>query len=124
MYQILPACLDSIRFAELAPGWSVERRAAAQNICWQIRGGDTHNNTVEDVRKQVSKLSGTCVPWRISSPLQCWSNDPLGCLPPGILWIQAFFGRLEVREALGVGDQNFTGLSQEVFAEFSKRGDS
>ncbi|KAJ7354087.1 alpha/beta-hydrolase [Mycena albidolilacea] len=106
MYQILPACLDSIRFAEQAPGWSVERRAAAQNICWQIRGGDTHNNTVEDVRKQ------------------CWSNDPLGCLPPGILWIQAFFGRLEVREALGVGDQNFTGLSQEVFAEFSKRGDS
>ncbi|KAJ7830296.1 alpha/beta-hydrolase [Mycena olivaceomarginata] len=107
MYQILPVCLDSIRFAEQWPGWSAERRVAAHDICWSMRDGDANNGTVgEDIRKQ------------------CFSEDPLGCLPPGMRWTETFFRRPEVKHALGVENQNFTMLSEEVFEEFKNHGDT
>jgi hypothetical protein len=53
MFKILPACLDSIQFAQQAPGWDVERRVAAQNKCELLERGDTHGTVVEDVRKKV-----------------------------------------------------------------------
>ncbi|KAF8202766.1 Alpha/Beta hydrolase protein [Mycena galopus ATCC 62051] len=105
MYQILPRCLDSIRFAQQVPGWSVERRAAAHETCWSIRGGDTHGTVGEDVRKK------------------CFAEDSLECLPPAFGGTRNFFDRPDVKEALGVGNHNFTGISEEVFTEFAKRGD-
>jgi hypothetical protein len=129
MYQILPVCLDSIRFAEQWPGWSVERRVAAHDICWSMRDGDANNGTVgEDIRKQVCELNFAeyCVENRNSIwwVLQCFSEDPLGCLPPGMRWTETFFRRPEVKHALGVENQNFTMLSEEVFEEFRNHGDT
>ncbi|KAJ6551779.1 Alpha/Beta hydrolase protein [Mycena capillaripes] len=106
-FQNLPKCLDSIRLAEQGPVWNVERRAAAHDICWSLRDGDTHGTIGEDVRKK------------------CFSEDPYGCLPPAFRWTKAFFTRDDVKDALGVPDHvNFTSLSEDVFNEFSKYGDT
>ncbi|KAJ6493020.1 alpha/beta-hydrolase [Mycena sanguinolenta] len=105
MYQRLPNCLDSIRLAEQVPGWSVERRAAAHDMCWGLRGGDMHGTVGEDVRKKDK-------------------DDPLGCLPGGFRSAQTFFNDPDVKAALGVADNlNFSMSSQEVFVEFAKCGD-
>ncbi|KAJ7249120.1 Alpha/Beta hydrolase protein [Mycena haematopus] len=93
MYQRLPSCLDSIRFAEQAPGWSVERRAAAQDLCWPLRAGDTHGTIGEDVRKKVN------------SP-DAFFNDT----------------DVKVELGIGA-NLNFSMLSTEVFSEFAKHGD-
>ncbi|KAF7359783.1 SET domain-containing protein [Mycena venus] len=104
-FQDLPKCLDSIRFAEQVPGWDVERRSAAGKLCWSLRDGDTHGTTGEDIRKK------------------CDSQDSR-CLPPALGWTEAFFGRSDVKDALGVPDHiDFTSLSDPVFAEFEKYGD-
>ncbi|KAJ6493016.1 alpha/beta-hydrolase [Mycena sanguinolenta] len=108
MYQRLPNCLDSIRFAEQVPGWSVERRAAAHDMCWGMRGGDMHGTVGEVVRKKCIEDE----------------DDPLGCLPGGFRSAQTFFNNPDVKAALGVADNlNFSMSSQEVFMEFAKRGD-
>ncbi|KAJ6551941.1 Alpha/Beta hydrolase protein [Mycena capillaripes] len=64
MFKILPTCLDSIRFAQEAPEWSVKRRVAAQDICQPLEEGDTHGTVLVDIRKK------------------CYSKDPMECLPP------------------------------------------
>ncbi|KAF7344701.1 SET domain-containing protein [Mycena venus] len=105
-FQDLPKCLDSIRFAEQVPGWDVERRSAADKICGSLRDGDTHGIVREDIRKT------------------CFSEDPLGCLPPAFRWTKAFFDRPDVKDALGVPEHiNFTSLSNPVSVEFAKYGD-
>jgi hypothetical protein len=49
----------------------------------------------------------------------------LGCLPPWFNFTNTFFHRPEIKDALGVPEHvNFTGLSDEVFAEFKKYGDT
>ncbi|KAF7340163.1 SET domain-containing protein [Mycena venus] len=57
MFKLLPTCLDSIRLAQETPGWLVERRAAAHNICIPLQGGDTHGTTLDDVRVKASILA-------------------------------------------------------------------
>jgi hypothetical protein len=54
MFEILPRCLDSIRLAEQDPIWSVEKRVASLDLCWQLVLGDTHGTAIEDVRKKAS----------------------------------------------------------------------
>ncbi|KAJ7852714.1 alpha/beta-hydrolase [Mycena leptocephala] len=71
-----------------------------------VEYGDTHGTSGEDVRKK------------------CPSEDP-DRLPPAFRWTKEFFMRDDVRDALGVPDHvNFTNLSQDVFNEFSKYGDT
>ncbi|KAJ7606572.1 alpha/beta-hydrolase [Mycena polygramma] len=106
MFRILPTCLDSIQFAQQAPEWSVERHVAAQDICQRLEEGDAHGTVREDVRKK------------------CYSEDPMGCLPPIFAWIEDFFRRPDTKHAFGIPDHvNFTTLNDEVDAEFSKYGD-
>ncbi|KAJ6539719.1 alpha/beta-hydrolase [Mycena capillaripes] len=106
MFKILPACLDSIQFAQQAPEWSVERRVAAQNICAELEIGDTHGTVTEDVRKK------------------CYSKEPLGCLPPSFSWIEDFFRQPDTKHALGIPDHvNFSTLNNDVTTEFRKYGD-
>ncbi|KAJ6585473.1 alpha/beta-hydrolase [Mycena capillaripes] len=106
MFKILPTCLDGIRFAQQAPGSTVERRVAAQDICESLSEGDTHGTAAADVRKK------------------CYSNDPLGCVPPSFAWLEAFFRRDDIKQALGIpGHVNFSVVNLEVTAEFQKYGD-
>lgn len=53
MFEILPTCLDRIRFAQQGAA-SVERRVAAQDICESLYEGDTQGIAEPDVRKKVS----------------------------------------------------------------------
>jgi len=106
MFRLLPTCLDSIRLAQETPGWSVERHAAAHNICRPLQEADTHGTPLEDVR------------------LKCYSKEPGACLPPVFSWVQAFFRRPEMKEALGIPEHvNFSTLTEEVAVEFEKYGD-
>ncbi|KAJ7094353.1 alpha/beta-hydrolase [Mycena epipterygia] len=106
MFEILPACLDSIQLAQQGPGWSVERRVAAQNICNPLQDGDTHGTVVEDVRKK------------------CYSKEPMGCLPPSFWWTESFLRRADIKDALGVPEHvNFNTLADDVTTEFRLYGD-
>ncbi|KAJ7250057.1 alpha/beta-hydrolase [Mycena haematopus] len=106
MFKILPTCLDSIRFAQQIPEWSVERRVAAQNICRKLEQGDTHGTVVEDVRKK------------------CYSKEPMGCLPPSFDWIKDFFKQPDNKKALGIPEHvDFHTVAEDVGEEFDKYGD-
>ncbi|KAF8215058.1 alpha/beta-hydrolase [Mycena galopus ATCC 62051] len=106
MFQILPTCLESIRFAQQMPEWSVERHVAAQNICHKLEEGDTHGTVVEDVRKK------------------CYSKEPMGCLPPSFGWLNDFFRKTDNKNALGIPEHvNFKALADDVTAEFEAYGD-
>ncbi|KAJ7668131.1 alpha/beta-hydrolase [Mycena rosella] len=106
LFKVLPACLDSIQFAQQTPGWSVERRVAAQSICTPLEGGDTHGTVTEDVRKK------------------CYSKEPMGCLPPSFNWTDAFFHRSDVKDILGVPEHvNFSTVNPEVTEQFKMYGD-
>ncbi|KAJ7160172.1 alpha/beta-hydrolase [Mycena filopes] len=105
LFEVLPTCLDSIRFAQEGP-WVPERHAAAEQICNRLQDGDRHGTVTEDVRRK------------------CYSKEPLGCLPPSFEWTTSFFSRPETKRALGVPDHvNFTALSDAVSDEFQKYGD-
>jgi carboxypeptidase C (cathepsin A) len=54
LFRVLPTCLDSIQLAQQGPGWSVERRVAAQKICSVLEQGDTHGTVIEDIRRKVT----------------------------------------------------------------------
>lgn len=55
---------------------------------------------------------------------QCYSKEPLGCLPPSVEWTTSFFSRPETKRALGVPDHvNFSALNDAVSDEFEKYGD-
>ncbi|KAF8215114.1 Alpha/Beta hydrolase protein [Mycena galopus ATCC 62051] len=106
MFQILPTCLESIRFAQQIPEWSVERRAAAANLCHKLEEGDTHGTVVEDVRKK------------------CYSKEPKGCLSPAFGWITDFFRHPDIKNALGIPEHVvFNPFADDVSAEFDKYGD-
>ncbi|KAJ7770966.1 alpha/beta-hydrolase [Mycena maculata] len=106
MFEILPTCLDSIRFAQQASGWDVARRVAAQDTCQVLEEGDTHGTVVEDVRRK------------------CYSKEPMGCLPPSFNWTEDFFRSAPIKDALGIPDHvNFSAVSGDVGAEFQKYGD-
>jgi hypothetical protein len=126
MFEILPTCLESIQFAQQAPEWSVERRVAAQNICQKLEKGDTHGTVVEDVRKKAS------LPMRLPSDSsfddlydsQCYSKEPMGCLPLSFNWINDFFRRPENKDALGIPENvNYHTFAEDVTAEFRSYGD-
>ncbi|KAJ7017885.1 Alpha/Beta hydrolase protein [Mycena alexandri] len=105
LFEVLPTCLDSIRFAQEGP-WLPERHVAAQKTCNRLEGGDRHGTVAEDVR------------WK------CYSTEPLGCLPPSFEWLPTFINRAEIKYALGIPDHlNFTVLSDAVTEEFEKYGD-
>ncbi|KAF7364774.1 hypothetical protein MVEN_00347300 [Mycena venus] len=106
MFKILPNCLESIQLAQQAPGWSVERRIAAQKICRALDVGDTHGTVVEDVRKK------------------CDAKKSSDCLPPSFGWTEAFFRRPEIKNALGIPEHmDFRTLAHDVSDEFRKYGD-
>ncbi|KAJ7245697.1 alpha/beta-hydrolase [Mycena rebaudengoi] len=106
MFEILPRCLDSIRLAEQDPIWSVEKRGASLDLCWQLVLGDTHGTAIEDVRKK------------------CAAKDPIDCLPPAYGWTDDFFHRADIKDALGVPDHvNFSIVNMDVNVEFRAYGD-
>ncbi|KAJ7506650.1 alpha/beta-hydrolase [Mycena galericulata] len=106
LFEVLPTCLDAIRYAQQAPEWSSERRMVAQEVCHRLETGDRHGTVTEDVRKK------------------CYSKEPYGCLPPSFEWTGSFFQRADVRDTLGIPEHvNYTALSEEVSAEFQKYGD-
>ncbi|KAF7348186.1 SET domain-containing protein [Mycena sanguinolenta] len=64
--------------------------------------GDTHGTVVED----------------------CYSKEPLGCLPPSFGWISDFFTRPDNKKALGIPEHvHFRSLADNVTNEFRKYGD-
>ncbi|KAJ7820282.1 hypothetical protein B0H13DRAFT_2377945 [Mycena leptocephala] len=96
MLQNSPACLDSIQLAQQAPGWSVERRVAAQNTCQLLEEGNPHGTVAEDVHR---------------------------CLPPIFAWTEAFCRRSDTKHTLGIPEHvEFSRFSAEVGAEFRKYG--
>ncbi|KAJ7195829.1 Alpha/Beta hydrolase protein, partial [Mycena pura] len=100
LFEVLPTCLDVIRFAQEGSEWIPERHVAAQKICNRLQDGDTHGTVVEDGRR-------SCV--------QCYSKEPKGCLPPSIALTDGFFHRADVRDALGIPEHvNYTALSDDV----------
>ncbi|KAF8215031.1 hypothetical protein K438DRAFT_2123666 [Mycena galopus ATCC 62051] len=106
MFKILPACLESIRFAQQIPEWSLERRVAAQNICQKLEEGNAQGTVVEDVRKK------------------CYSKVPKDCLPHTFNWINDFFWNPESKNALGITDHiDFKPFTDDVTEEFWKYGD-
>ncbi|KAJ7668124.1 Alpha/Beta hydrolase protein [Mycena rosella] len=106
LFEVLPTCLDSIQLAQQGPGWSVERHVAAHRTCHPLQAGDTHGTVVEDVRKK------------------CYSEDPLGCLPPSFGWTETFFRRDDIKDALGIPEHvNFTMLGDGVSDQFEAYGD-
>ncbi|KAJ7738412.1 alpha/beta-hydrolase [Mycena metata] len=105
LFEVLPTCLDSIRFAQEGP-WVPERHVAAQTICGRLNAGDNHGTVAEDVRRK------------------CYSTEPLGCLPPSFEWLPMFLNRAEIKDALGIPNHlNFAVLSSPVSDEFEKYGD-
>ncbi|KAJ6578012.1 alpha/beta-hydrolase [Mycena capillaripes] len=106
MYALLPACLDSIRLAYEAPKWSVQRHAAANELCAPLDRGDTHGTVLEDIRKK------------------CYSADPMACLPASFEGTGDFFHRSDIKDALGIPTHvNFTAFNPVVSADFKKYGD-
>ncbi|KAJ7127665.1 hypothetical protein C8R44DRAFT_733107 [Mycena epipterygia] len=115
MFEILPACLDSIQLAQQGPGWSEERRVEAAVQCYRLEKGDTHGTVVDDVRKKASDLQHA----------GCDSKDPLGCIPPSFGWTESFFRRADIKNALGIPEHiNFSAIAEDVNADFWKYGDS
>lgn len=55
LFEVLPTCLDSIRFAQEGP-WVPERHVAAQQTCNRLENGDRHGTVTEDVRRKASGL--------------------------------------------------------------------
>ncbi|KAJ7858160.1 Alpha/Beta hydrolase protein [Mycena leptocephala] len=88
---------SNIQLAQQAPGWSVERRVAAQNTCKLLEEGDTHGTVAEDVHR---------------------------CLPPIFAWTEAFFRRSDTKRAPGILEHvEFSCFSAEVGAGFRKYRD-
>jgi hypothetical protein len=123
MFEILPTCLDAIRMAQQEPVWSVEKRVTAHNICSQLEEGDTHGTVIEDVRRKARFPIHNVINL-FNSNLQCYSKDPLGCLPLSFGWATDFFHRADVKQTLGVPDHiNFSVLNNDVSTEFRAYGD-
>ncbi|KAJ6452153.1 hypothetical protein DFH09DRAFT_1351752 [Mycena vulgaris] len=119
-------CLDSIQLAQQGPGWSVEKRVDAQTVCMQLESGDTHGTVVVDVRKKAS-VFGRLYRRELTIFLryfQCYSTEPMGCLPKSFAWPEIFFRQSDIKDALGIPDHvNFSIVSDEVTQEFQKYGD-
>ncbi|KAK7012887.1 Alpha/Beta hydrolase protein [Favolaschia claudopus] len=104
LFAVLPTCLEAIQFAQQQsePG----PRVAAMKACRPIDEGDRHGTVTEDVRRK------------------CYSTDPLGCLAPSFGWIDDFFQRPDIKDALVIPDHvKFKILAEDVGEAFDAYGD-